>query len=269
MQRGVFNNGIPYLKHGDGPGTLLFLVGGPGAILPEGWAATGFLKGIRPYLANFTVYLAGRKSGLPVGYTTRQMADDYAEVLREDFGGKIDLVIGLSYGGLILQHLAANHQEMIRRIVIAGAAHVVSDEGKELDLKYAQLMVQGKVRAAMAVRAGAVVGKGPGRYLLGGFLFLLGKQLLGKCTAVQMRDLQIEVDAELLHNSRDCLDRIRDPVLVLYGRRDFAFRPKDVREMAGLIKGSRLVELNCGHGTLFLAKEFSKQVLDFVRNESE
>jgi pimeloyl-ACP methyl ester carboxylesterase len=37
------------------------------------------------------------------------MADDYGGVISEVFDGRIDLVVGESYGGMVAQYLAARH----------------------------------------------------------------------------------------------------------------------------------------------------------------
>jgi pimeloyl-ACP methyl ester carboxylesterase len=74
------------------------------------------------------------------------MANDYAAVIRDEFnGGPVD-VIGESYGGLIAQHLAANHSELIRHLVIYMSAYKFSQEGASLDMRFAQLASQGKTR---------------------------------------------------------------------------------------------------------------------------
>src|SRR5262245_7348011 len=93
----TFRNGIPYLRFGAGPKTLLMLGGGPGNLLPTGLGASGFVRGMKGFSESYTVYLVTRKSGLPEGCTTRDMSDDYAEMIREHFHGHVDLVLGVSY----------------------------------------------------------------------------------------------------------------------------------------------------------------------------
>jgi len=61
---------------------------------------------------DYTVYVVLRKPGLPHGYTLKDMADDYAAMIREEFGGPID-VIGVSTGGSIVQHFAADHPDLV------------------------------------------------------------------------------------------------------------------------------------------------------------
>src|SRR5689334_18462359 len=118
MLYGTSTNGIPYLRWGTGPRTLLFLAGGPGNLLPRGVGASGFTRGMRAFVDEYTIHLVTRKCGLPPTTTTKTLAADYAELIRQDFGGHVDLVMGVSYGGLIAQHLAADYPALFSHLAI-------------------------------------------------------------------------------------------------------------------------------------------------------
>ena len=57
------------------------------------------------------------------------IANDYAAMVRDEFGGPVD-VLGISTGGSLVQHFAADHPELVRRLVIHSAAHRLSGQGK-------------------------------------------------------------------------------------------------------------------------------------------
>lgn len=265
---GTFTHGVPYLRFGQGAKTLLFLLGGPGNTLPVGAAAAGFLRGMRGFCEEYTIYLAGRKSSLPQGYTTRNMADDYAELIREDFGGSVDVLIGFSFGGLIVQHFAADHAELAGHIIIGGAAHKISAAAKQIDSQYAAYISCRADRAAMAVRAGALFPPGICRSLLAKLLWLVGPALLGPVSDVFRKDVLVEANAELTHDSMERLRRIRVPVLIVCGKDDFAFALRDVEEMARLIPQATLKVYTCGHSSIFLDKCFVRDVQAFVRQSN-
>lgn len=148
VEKGVFGNGIQYVRFGEGENILLVFSGGPGNTLPSGFMIRVFGQ-FKHISRSYVVYVLGRKSELPEGYTTRDMAEDYAAVIRDEFdGGPLD-VMGMSYGGLIAQHLAADNPELIRRLVIAMSSYRFSDEGNRLDLRFAELLSEGKKRAAL------------------------------------------------------------------------------------------------------------------------
>src|SRR5262249_26892883 len=101
---GTFASGMPYGQFRAGPRTMLFFGGGPGNTVPSGLVAWGFVRGMRAFTDEYTIVLVTRKSSLPEGYTTRNMSEDYAELVRSEFGGHVDLVMGASYGGMIAQY---------------------------------------------------------------------------------------------------------------------------------------------------------------------
>ena len=259
-----FKNGVPYLRFGMGAKTLLFLIGGPGNTLPIGNATSGFTRGMQAFEENYTIYLVSRKSGLPDGYTTRNMSDDYAELIRNDFGGFVDLMIGFSFGGLIMQHFAADHPELCAHLVIGGAAHKISKEAKNIDYQYADLISQGKDREAMAQRAEAIFPKGILKHLLSAILWVFGKSLLGPVSDTFRKDVVIEAKAELTHDAVDSLKRIKIPVLIVCGKDDFAFPLSDVKEMAGMMANATLKVYERGHSTVFLDKQFVTDVNEFT-----
>jgi pimeloyl-ACP methyl ester carboxylesterase len=269
LTNGVFPDGIPYLRFGTGSKTMLFLAGGPGNIVPTGFGASGFVRGMRPFADEYTIYLVTRKSGLPRGYTTKDMSDDYAELIRAEFGGHVDMVVGVSYGGLIAQYLAADHPDLFGHIVIAMSAHRVSDAARRIDNRYAELIHEGRDRDAMAQRAEPVFRKGPLRALLGGVLWLVGKPLLGKLDDTFRDDVIIEADAESNHDATEALKRIRVHVLIVGGKDDFAFPVSYMEEMAELIPDATLKIYEGGHMTAFTDDRFAPDVREFTASHSE
>jgi pimeloyl-ACP methyl ester carboxylesterase len=265
LSYGTFKNGIPYLRFGSGPQTLLLLAGGPGNSVPRGAGASGFTRGMSAFTGEYTIYLVTRKSHLPEGYSTRNMADDYAELIRQAFGGHVDVVVGASYGGLIAQHLAANYPDLFGHLVIAMSAHRISDAAKKIDARYAELISQRRDREAMALRAEAVWRDGALKSVMGAVLWAFGKVLLGPVDDTFRKDVVIEAQAELAHEAVESLKRIRVPVLLVGSDGDFAFPLSYMQEMAGLIEKATLKVYPGGHTAAFLDKRFVEDVREFIR----
>src|SRR5512142_1357163 len=124
---GYFRNGLPYSRAGSGPRTLVVFEGlaFENKPMPSRMAVGfyGFLE------EDYTIYRVARKPGLPSGYTMQNMADDYATMIREEFGGPVD-VIGMSTGGSIAQHFAADHPDLVRKLVLHSSAHTLGEAGK-------------------------------------------------------------------------------------------------------------------------------------------
>jgi pimeloyl-ACP methyl ester carboxylesterase len=263
LMRGTFANGVPYVRFGSGPKTMLFLAGGPGNTVPSGLGAAGFVRGMRAFTDDYTIVLVTRRSGLPDGYTTEDMAEDYVDIIRGGFGGHVDLVMGASYGGLIAQYLAANHPGLFDRLVIVMSGPVVSDAAIRLDMRYADLINRHRDREAMAVRGEAAF-TGLARALMSGILWLAGTRLLGTVDDTFRRDVLIEALAEADHDSWDVLDRIAVPTLVVGSTGDFAFPAATVEEMAHRIPGAKLKLYHGGHTAAFLDKRFAADVREFT-----
>lgn len=263
LEHGTFANGIPYLRFGDGPKTLLFFAGGPGNTVPSGFGASGFMRGMRSFTDEYTIYLMTRKSGLPDFYSTKDMAEDYAQLVRERFNGHVELVLGASFGGLIAQYFAAENPDLADRVVIAMSGPVVSEEALRIDRNYAKLISLGKDRDAMALRADAAF-TGIVREVARVLLWLFGARLLGNVDDTFRRDVVVEAQAEADHDSWDVLESIRVPTLVVGSDKDFAFPAPTVEEMARRIPGGRLRLYHGGHTAAFLDKRFHPDVVAFT-----
>ncbi len=260
VEKGVFSNGVPYVRFGEGENILLVFSGGPGNTLPSGFMIRVF--GQFKHLAkSYVIYVMSRKNGLPEGYTTRDMAEDYATVIREEFdGGPLD-VMGMSYGGLIVQHLAADHPELIRRLVIAMSCYRFSDEGNELDMRYAQLLSEGKKRAALKCLYPILDGGRIKKSILKFFMGYVGPLLWS--TPEHPSDLLVEGKAEMAHDTKNRLAEIRAPTLVIGGDKDYYCPVERLRETAAGIPDSRLV-LYEGKGHMTMGKQFDEDVLAFL-----
>jgi len=264
---GIFSNGIPYARFGEGKKNLLAWFGGPGNDLPKGFTFKIFRKGLEPFEEDYTIHLMTRKSGLPENYTTKDMAADYAELIKLEFSSKVDLIIGVSFGGMIAQHFAADYPDLFDHIVIAMAAHKISEEGKELDYKFAELRSKGKNAAAYALITNALFPRGFKRSIFKVLLWLIGGVGGSSKSETFSKDIMIEAAAELAHDSKESLARIKVPVLILCGDKDFYFPIEYMKETAKLIPKSTLkVYPNKGHGAIE-DKQLAKDVLDFIKGK--
>ena len=148
---GIFPNGMAYARWGSGPMTLVFIPGGPGNAAPSGMSMRMFPL-FRPLVeGGYTAWYVARRRDMPKGHTMADMADDYAGLVADELGGKVDLVVGVSYGGMIGFDLAARHPERFGHIAIAVAGYEVSEGGKTLDYDFARLLSEGRYGEAGAL----------------------------------------------------------------------------------------------------------------------
>jgi hypothetical protein len=76
---------------------------------PQSARALRMMPGfIKPIADAFTVYLVRRRPGLPAGYSIRDMSNDYANMIRNELRGPVD-IMGISTGGPMAQYFAVDH----------------------------------------------------------------------------------------------------------------------------------------------------------------
>ena len=117
----IGNAQMDYIRFGTGGRILVMLPGlgdglrsVKGTALPMAFAYRAFAKG-------FTVYAFSRKSALPQGYTTREMAADQAQAMELLSIPKAD-VLGVSMGGMIAQYLAIDYPEKVGKLILTGTS---------------------------------------------------------------------------------------------------------------------------------------------------
>ena len=268
LQYGDFFGGISYVRWGTGNKKMIIFPGGPGNTVPSSFMIKNLYGEFEPFTEEYSIYLVSRKKEQPKGYSTRDMSNDYAEIIQHDFGGHVDIIIGTSFGGMIAQHFAADHPELFDHIVIAIAAHRMSDIGQRIDYKFAELLSQGKTRkaAALIVDALSPAGiTGITRYFNKIIFWLMGGAFLGQIHDAYKDDVMVEAQAERDHEAKDSLARIQVPVLIICGTADVYFPKEYIEEMASLIAGSSL-KLYEGKGHLGALEDeaFAKDIFEFT-----
>ena len=213
----------------------------------------------RRFADGFTLYVISRQRGLPADYTTREMAADYGRAIREEIGPVI--VLGISLGGCIAQHLAADFPELVERLVIACAGYRVSEEGRKIPERWLALAREKRWREFYFDIAKVTLREFHHTF----YQFLL--PMLRRETP-DPADFLVSLEACIGHNGTAALPRIHTPTLVIGGSKDVFFPPAMLQETARLIPRATLCEIDGGrHGMYELQKEtFENAVLDFLHN---
>ncbi len=187
--------------------------------------------------------------------------------IREELGGRVDLVVGKSYGGLIAFYLAANHPEVARYVVAAGAAATVPAAGKELDRRWARLRAEGRHTEAAAVMLEEVMMPGA-RFA---WMRPLVAPVLGALTAklkVPAGDLLVEAEAECSFEASDALEHARRaqvPMLMAFGDKDEYIPLESFEETAAVIPDCTVVRYpGAGHMGSIMSDNFPRDVLAWV-----
>ncbi|MEM0952890.1 MAG: alpha/beta hydrolase [Pseudomonadota bacterium] len=257
---------MAWAAKGTGNKVALLIPGGPGNAHP----GRGLLskQAFKPFLdlldADYRLVTVTRRMNMPAGHTIACMARDYAELILTEFGGRVELIVGTSFGGLIAQFLAANHGDCFQHLVIHIAACDIAASGKAIDCAYAKTMSKGK-----RFKAGTIIATGLFPYTrprkLIQLLFGIIQLLSGAEHASFRSDILVECEAESLFDSRDVLPQITKPVLLLAGDSDFYFPLELLRETQALIPHAALkLYPGMGHVSAGMNPAVSKDILEFI-----
>jgi pimeloyl-ACP methyl ester carboxylesterase len=220
--------------------------------------------------AGYAVWVVTRRRHMPAGHTIAGMADDYAQVINQEFGGRVDLVVGESYGGLIGQYLAACHPGRFGHMALVGAGLAeVPGWAADVDSRWGAALARGDTAGAGTVAVAEyllpakpvrwlrlLIGPIFGRFMFAGFDCPPG-------------DILVESQAEAAFDSRAVLPRINAPVLLICGDRD-RFIPTDAaEETAKLIPGCTLIWHKGGHLRVGSSRRVAQDVLAFVDRNLE
>ncbi len=206
-----------------------------------------------------------RRKNPPPGYTTREMAADYARALGEL--GPSHLV-GLSTGGLISQHLALDHPELVQRLVLVVTACRLSEEGRRICERWHALARQRRWPELRADMAATMVTGETNKRLTSALVKPFGKYVLG--APANPLDFLTMLDADLAHDTTEQLTELTAPTLLIGGSEDPFFPPTLLRETAAKITGAKLrIYGGTGHGAPKQRKSrFEDDALAFLTTRS-
>jgi pimeloyl-ACP methyl ester carboxylesterase len=144
VREGTMKGGLPYISVGEGPPLVVFVAGGPTNANPTGWQCRYEVSWLSPLArGGFTVYRVNRKIGLRRGVTMADFAGDYALALESEFASPVD-VLGISTGGMIAQQFALDHPDLLRRLVLGGAAYTLGPIAREAERRSARFASGGQ-----------------------------------------------------------------------------------------------------------------------------
>lgn len=247
VETGALSSGHPYARIGTGSRIVLYLPGlsftadpsTPKAVT-RSWKA--WLKPIERH--GLTIVQIGRRADLKPGSTAAEVADDYADVIRREWGRAVG-VMGISTGGHYALWLAIRHPDLVERLVLGYTAHRLTADVRDLERRIANHFFEGRWRTGWALMAPWVLPKYPRVAAAVGWL--LGPYIAGR--PKDLRVLAIDANADDHHDATGLLAEIRCPTLVASGDLDTAYPPELIREFVAGLPNARHIEYeNVGHG---------------------
>lgn len=252
---------MPCAAFGSGSRTLVLLPGlgdglktVRGMALPLAWLYRAFAK-------DFRVLVFSRMEPQPENATTRDMAAHVARAL-EKLHIETVSVVGVSMGGMIAQHLAADYPGLVEKLVLTvtcPAPNPILEESVDV---WTDMARRGDHRALMVDN-----GK---RIYSDGYLKKYGWMFPAVALLTKPRSYQrflILAEACRSHDARERLARITAPTLIIGGERDKCLGGDASRELAAAIGGAGLkMYPQYGHGCYEEAADFQQTVLAFLKD---
>ena len=255
----IAGTAMDYIRFGTGKEVLIMLPGlGDGLRTTKG-AALPMAAMYRMFARDFTVYAFSRRDVVCEGATTKDMADDIAFAM-DALGISKAHIFGVSMGGMIAQHLAADYPEKIIKLVLA----VTCPEPNPVMVT----AIEGWLEDALRDDHAALMDSNL-RLIYSDAYYQKNRHLvpfLAKMTKPKSYDRFIrQAHACLTHDAKEKLPAITAPTLVIGAEQDLVLGAQPSRDMAAAISGAGLkIYEQWGHGVYEEAKDFNDLVLSFL-----
>ena len=251
---------MDYLRFGTGRENLIMLPGlGDGLRSIYGMALPMALM-YRMFAKDYTVYMFSRKSHMDPGCTTADMARHVKEAM-DVLGIEKAHFLGVSMGGMLAQHLAADFPEAVDKLILtvtAARPNPVLTDSVTLWMHQAEAGNHTALMDSNLQRIYSADYYRKNKWMV---------PFLGKFTKPKSYDrFLVMARACLEHDAFDKLPSITAPTLVLGGGKDETLGSEAAGEIAAVIPGAKLkIYSRWGHGLYEEAREFNSDILAFLQ----
>ena len=252
---------MEYVAFGKGSKALIMIPGLGEGLQTVGGTAIPFALLYRRLAKDFRIYMFSRRTVMPEGFTTADIAEDIYRAMVHLHIPSAN-VLGVSLGGMIVQHLAINHPEAVEKLILCVTVPCENDTLVSCLTGWLEMADRRDVKGIIIDTLRKSNTKGVGLVEIGYKLFggLLPKKHLDR--------FRIMAHAGLEHNTMDSLHRITCPTLIIGGRLDQIVTGEASEQLHRLIPRSELYMYeNYGHGLYEEAPDFWDRVAEFFGSD--
>ena len=258
VSEGTLSGGLPYLRFGAGPRLIVLRGFTTTHDNPRGLQRRFEVRMLAPLAARFDVYAVNRAPGLAPGSTMADIAMQHADAFRAEFGKPVDL-LGISSGGSIALQVAADHPDVVRRLVLLAAAYRIGPEAAAAQMRYIDAVAEGR-RGAQHLAA-VKVSSPIGAKLLAPIMWLFDPLARPKDPS----DMVAFARAEDKFDLGQRLGDVTAPTLVIAGERDNVYGLELLKATASGVRDGRLVVYpDASHASTMTHKRLGGDVADFL-----
>lgn len=266
--RGAFPDGMGFVRFGAGARSLLWIPD-PSHSEPTAGYLRFMARTVTPFVqAGHTVHLVGLGPHLPPDATVSDFADGYAQLIEQEFDGRVDLLVADSQGGVIGFALAARRPHLFGSFAAVAASHALEPTAREASRAAARLLSEGRRAEAVTVM---VALQNP--WLKAHWLLDLLAPVLARVffPAGSVReDVLLIAQAVNDPGIADLLPTITVPVLLVCGDRDNFVSEALYEETARLIPDATLtVYRGKGHLGTLADPRLAPDILGFAARHAE
>lgn len=248
---------MEYCRFGQGDRNLIII---PGISVQSIMPSAGLIADAYDLLTGkYTIYAFDRRKDFPDDYSVKDMADDTAEAIAELGLGKVD-IFGASQGGMIAIYIAAEHPELVNKLILGSTSAHVGDEEAKLFEEWITLAKEGKSEDLYLSFGKAVYPKETFEQVRGMFA-----EAAGSVTEEELSRFVIMAESIIGMDITDCLEKIECPVLVIGSNDDMVLGAESSRYIASRIKDCELHMYDgYGHAAYDTAPDYRQRMLDFL-----
>lgn len=249
---------MDYISFGIGDKHLIMIPGlGEGLTTVKGTAVPMALM-YRKLAKDFRIHVFSRRTSMPDGFTTRDMAEDVYHAMQQ-LGITSANVLGVSLGGMIVQHLAIDHPDAVEKLILCVTLPCPNPTLVSCLTDWGKMAAVDNFKGVLIDTANKSY---TDKYLRKTMWFY--KIFAGLFRSKHKKRFMIMAQAGLNHNAAAELRRIQCPTLIIGGRRDKIVTGEASEHLHKLIPRSQLYMYeDYGHGLYEEAPDFLQKVKEF------